>query len=81
MDREESKRRRAEAKRRYSQSEKGKQVHKAAMQRYLATDAGKQAQQRALARYKQKQHPPEAVVDNHLRIVEVDIDKSRSINE
>lgn len=54
-DQAERRARRAETKRRYSQSEKGRRVHKEAMQRYLATEAGKQAQQRALSKYRAKQ--------------------------
>lgn len=71
---EERRQRRAEAKRRYSQSEKGRQVHKEAMQRYMASDLGKQAQQRALAKYKAKTRA--AATDSMpLRVVVEDIDK------
>jgi len=73
---EERRQRRAEAKRRYSQSEKGRQVHKAAMQRYMASDLGKQAQQRALAKYKAKtRNTALASQTNSLRVEGEDIDK------
>lgn len=42
------------AKKRYSQSEKGRAVHRAAMRKYLSTPAGKEAAARATAKYKAK---------------------------